>query len=103
MDGWWTFKLYQTLHGTAVYANIGVVWGVNVGIYSIITWSVWDRCMVSRKLLFSDMPDICVFRPDIGVALGLTPTLTQKTLVKPKAPTCFHHLAHIGTLLIGLR
>ena len=25
----------QTLHGTAIYAYIGVVWGVNVGIYSI--------------------------------------------------------------------
>ena len=25
----------QTLHGTAIYAYIGVVWGVNVGIYAI--------------------------------------------------------------------
>ena len=25
----------QTLHGAAIYADIGMVWGVNVGIYSI--------------------------------------------------------------------
>ena len=28
----------------AIYAYIGVVWGVNVGIYGIhgVSWSVWD-------------------------------------------------------------
>ena len=27
-------SLTQTLHGTVIYSYIGVVWGVNVGIYS---------------------------------------------------------------------
>ena len=25
----------------AIYAYIGVVWGVNVGIYMAVPWSVW--------------------------------------------------------------
>ena len=32
----------QTLHGTAIYAYIGVVvWGVNVAAYMAVPWSVW--------------------------------------------------------------
>ena len=30
-----TEPITQTLHGTVIYAYIGVVWGVNVGIYDI--------------------------------------------------------------------
>ena len=34
----------HTLHGTAIYAYIGVIWGVNVG----ILWSVWDRWILEQ-------------------------------------------------------
>ena len=43
----------QTLHGTAIYAYIGVVSGVNVGIYIYIwhTWNVWDIYSYSLGLI----------------------------------------------------
>ena len=37
-------------HGTDIYANLGVVWEVNVGIYSILGWSgVGWSCLTGQK------------------------------------------------------
>ena len=40
----------QTLHGTGIFTYIGVVLGVNVGIYMAVPWSVWERhiCLSKR-------------------------------------------------------
>ena len=48
----------QTLHGTAIYAYIGVVvWGVNVAAYMAVPWSVW---VYTKTHTFDSIPD----RPD---------------------------------------
>ena len=43
---------WSNIPDDAIYAYIGVVWGVNVGIYSIHgVYGLWDRCsMVFRPL-----------------------------------------------------
>ena len=45
----------QTLYGTAIYAYIGVVWGVNVGIYGIHGVSGSQTLEVDPSLPHCDM------------------------------------------------
>ena len=64
----------QTLHQTAIFTYIGVVWGVNVGIYAI--HGVSGTC--TRTLRFRGALSGSLFRPVVWGSPASTPTPRQE-------------------------